>query len=201
MELHSWLHQQAGRVAGWHCTASCCCEQNQKKLSLGNTSFDSSTLKTCGSQIRIASEALWENFCSFLLCITSDAGSVLWAPFSDCFTSLRNSASSTDLLLPVFILEKVLKRLGDELSIYLFITNVSLTWQNVVSWKSLFLSFMLHLILRRCRRGFKGHLKSSLLLFDRPFTISLQFCFTKSSLLTTFVATAIFLGLQRNLRC
>jgi len=167
---------------------------------LGNTSFNTAILKPFGSQIHIASEALWTNLCSFLLCITSHLNSV---PELSSLTVLQVSEihpTSQTCFLPVFISEKMPKQLGNELSIYLFITNASLTWRKVVKLEKPFLSLMLPFILRRSRRGFKGHLKSSLLLFDSPFNISLQFCFTKSSLLTAFVATVIFLGLQRNLR-
>lgn len=169
-------------------------------LILGNASFDIGILKPYGSQIHIASEALWANFCSFLLCITSKLGSVLWAQFSECFTGLWNSSIFTDLLPTCVHIRKDAETAGGCI-IYLFIHYKC--FFDLVKCGELekpFLSLMLPPILCRSRRGFKGHLRSSLLLFDSPFNISLQFCFTKSSLLTVFVATVIFLGLQRNLR-
>lgn len=119
---------------------------------------------------------------------------------STSFSGLWNPSSFTDLLPTCAHIGKVAETSGGWI-IYLYI-HYKYFFDLVKSseLEKPFLSLMSPLILRRSHSGFKGHLKFSLLLFDSPFNISLQFCFTKSSLLTVFVATAIFLGLQRNLR-
>ena len=89
--------------------------RNRVRLILGNTSFDIGILKPYGSQIQF-----------------SELGSLTVLQVSEIHPASQTCS------LPVFISEKMPKQLGDELSIYLFITNVSLTWRNVVRWKSLF---------------------------------------------------------------
>lgn len=90
------------------------------RLIWGNTSFDIRILKLYGSQLRVASEALWANFCSFLLCVTSNSGSVLWARFSGYFTGLWNSSRFADLLPTCVRIGKDAETAGGWI-IYLFI--------------------------------------------------------------------------------
>lgn len=159
--------------------------RNWVRLILGSASFEIIILKPDGSQIHIASEVLWANFCTFLLCIMSDLGSVLWAWLSAFFTRLCNSSGFTNLL-PICVHIRKDTRTSRRWIIYLFI-HYKYSFDLVKCGeleKLFFLSLLLPLILHRSHRGFKGHLKGSLLLFDSLFNISLQFCFTKSSLLT-----------------
>lgn len=172
--------------------------RNRVRLILGNTGFDIINLMPYGSWIHIASEAPWASFRSFLLCIMSSSDSLS----SVLLLFYRPLKSIQFHRLPSYLCSYQ-KRCRSSCGMnYLFIYSLQMFLWPGKQWCAgrAFLSLMLPLILYRSRRGFKGHLKSSLLLFDDPFNISLQFCFTKSSLLAVFMATAVFLGLQRNLR-
>lgn len=149
--------------------------RNRVRLILGNTGFDIINLMPYGSWIHIASEALWASFWFFLLCIMRSSGSL-----SSVLLFYRALKSIQFHRLSSYLCSYQKRCWSSYGMNYLFIYSLQMFLWPGKLWCSgrAFLSLMLPLILHRSRRGFKGHLKSSLLLFDDPFNISLQFCFT-----------------------
>lgn len=189
IKLRSWLHQRADRMAELYHTDAHSCEQNQKKPS--QTDFRKHWFwhHQFNALWFVDTHCFWSPVGKFLIlsALHNEKLWLLWAQFS--FSPFR-ALKSIQFHRPSSYLCSYQKRHWSSCGMnYLFIYSLQMFLWPGKLWCAgrAFLSLMLPLILQRSRRGFKGHLKSSLLLFDDPFNISLQFCFTKSSLLAVFM--------------